>query len=95
MKITKHTVDYVANLARLNFNDEEALKLSAQMEDILAYMDKLNSLNTENVIPMEHVKPVSNIFRKDMVSPSFDREQILRNAPVKEDGAFKVPKIVE
>lgn len=95
MKVTKETVNYVANLSRLTFTDEEALKMAGQMDQILKYMEQLKELDTKNVIPMEHVKPISNVFRDDLVKPSYNRSELLKNAPNHENGAFKVPKIVE
>ena len=95
MKISLETVEYVAALARLELSDDEKEMMVSQMGEILDYMDKLNTLDTEGVKPLEHVEPMSNVFRKDEVKPSFDREKILANAPDKEDGAFRVPKIVE
>lgn len=95
MKINKETVKYVSNLARINLSEVETENLSKKMGDIIGYMDKLNSLDTTGVKAMEHVKPVSNIFRDDIVSKSYDRDEILKNAPEQEDGAFKVPKIVD
>ena len=95
MQITKKTINHVANLARLNLKDEEVNTLLTQMGEILTYIDKLNSLDTSNVKPMEHVKPISNVFRDDVIAPSFNRDDILKNAPEKEDGAFSVPKIMD
>lgn len=95
MKIAKETVKYVADLARLNLSDEETVIFQEQMEKILGYMEKLNSLDTRGVKPMEHIEPVSNVFREDCVGKSFDRAEILANAPDKQDGAFRVPKIME
>lgn len=95
MKITLETVEYVAGLARLNLSEKEKEIMSSQMGDILDYMDKLNSIDTIGVPPLEHVEHMTNIFREDVVKDSFDREQILANAPDKDAGAFRVPKIVE
>lgn len=95
MKITLETVEYVAGLARLNLSQEEKEMMSSQMGDILDYMDKLNSIDTTGVPPLEHVEHMTNIFREDVVKDSFDRDQILANAPDKDAGAFRVPKIVE
>ena len=95
MKISLETVEYVAGLARLNLSDKEKEMMVAQMGDILDYMDKLNALDTKGVKPLEHVEPMSNVFREDSVKESFAREDILANAPDKDSGAFKVPKIVE
>lgn len=95
MKISKDTVEYVANLARLNPSSDEIEKLSKDMEQILGYMEKLNSLDTTGVSAMEHVEHISNILRTDTVVESFEREKILSNAPDEQDGAFKVPRVVE
>lgn len=95
MKVTKETIEHVANLARLNLTDTEKEKLTSEMENIISYVDKLNELDTLNVKPKEHVIPVKNVFRKDRVEKSYEREKILENAPSWEDGCFKVPKVVE
>lgn len=95
MKITKETVKYVADLARLNLSDKETERLSSEMGQILGYMEKLNSLDTTDVKPMEHVEPISNVLREDIVIESFSRESILANAPDEQDGAFRVPKVVD
>ncbi len=95
MKISKETVLYVADLARLKLSEEESERLSGEMGQILGYMEKLNTLDTSGVKAMEHVEPVSNVLREDIVEESFNREDILSNAPDEQDGAFKVPRVVE
>ena len=95
MKVTRETIEYVAGLARLNLTEEEKEKLALQMEDIITWVDKLNELDTSNVPPTSHVKPVHNVFREDVVKESYDREKILAHAPSQEEGCFKVPKVVE
>ncbi|MBZ4646779.1 MAG: glutamyl-tRNA(Gln) and/or aspartyl-tRNA(Asn) amidotransferase, subunit [Clostridia bacterium] len=95
MKITKEQVEHVANLARLNLTEDEKERLTGEMENIIAFADKLNELDTSGVEPTAHAIPIQNVFREDIVGPSYDREKILANAPSREDGCFKVPKIVE
>lgn len=95
MKISLETVEYVAGLARLNLSEKEKEMMVVSMSGILEYMDKLSSLDTSGVKPLEHVEPMSNVFREDIVADSFDRDSILANAPDKEEGAFRVPKIIE
>ncbi|RCX16588.1 aspartyl/glutamyl-tRNA(Asn/Gln) amidotransferase subunit C [Anaerobacterium chartisolvens] len=95
MKITKETIEHVANLARLNLSEQEKEKLTLEMASIISYVDKLNELDTEGIQPTSHVLPVQNVFREDICSQSFDRDTILSNAPSSEDGCFKVPKVVE
>jgi aspartyl-tRNA(Asn)/glutamyl-tRNA(Gln) amidotransferase subunit C len=95
MKITKETIEHVANLARLNLTETEKDKLTLEMGSILSWVDKLNELDTSNIKPLSHVLPLQNVFREDVARESYDREKILQNAPSHEDGCFKVPKVVE
>ena len=95
MKITEEMVDYVSELSRLKLPMEEKAKMTGELEQILAYMDVLDGLDTADVEPMSHVFPVKNVFREDEVRPSFPREQLLKNAPVPDEAAFLVPKTVE
>ncbi len=95
MKITRETIEHVANLARLNLTEQEKETLTTEMADVISYVDKLNELDTSNVEPKSHVMPVNNVFREDKTEKSYDREKILANAPSKDDGCFKVPKVVE
>ncbi|HHV29643.1 Asp-tRNA(Asn)/Glu-tRNA(Gln) amidotransferase subunit GatC [Acetivibrio mesophilus] len=95
MRVNKKTLEHVANLARLNFTDKEKEKLMLDMENIISYIDKLNELDTSEIIPTDHVIPIKNIFRDDEVLDSYPKDKMLMNAPSKEDGCFKVPKVVE
>ena len=95
MKITKEQVEHVANLARLNLTQEETEHLTKDMESIIAFADKINSLDINDIEPTAHIIPINNVFRDDIIKPSMDREELLSNAPNKENGCFSVPKIVE
>ena len=94
-KITIQEVEHVANLARLEFNEEEKQRLAEQLGRILEYIEKLNELDTEKTGPTSHVIPVKNILRHDSPNPSLSRDEALANAPSKVDGLFEVPKIIE
>jgi len=95
MKLTKEDVMYVADLARLEFNEEEIGKYVHQLGDILNYEEQLNELDTTGVEPTAHVLPIKNVLREDVPVPSLDREKALMNAPEKDKGCFKVPKVIE
>lgn len=92
MKITDEMIDYISELARLRLKDDEKESARNEMEKIINYMDTLNQLDTTGIEAMSHAFPVKNVFRKDIVKPSVNRDDILFNAPDKKDGAFKVPK---
>ena len=94
-KITIQEVEHVANLARLEFNEEEKKRLAEQLGRILDYIDQLNELDTAETEPTSHAIPVKNVVRPDTVKPSLTRDDALANAPSNVDGLFEVPKIVE
>ena len=95
MKITDGIIEYVSSLARLDLNPEEKTKIKGEIEKIIDYMDVLNQLDTTDVEPMSHVLPTTNVFREDVACPSYPRDDILKNAPESDEGAFRVPKTVE
>ena len=88
-------VKYVANLARVALSPAEEEKLSAQLGNILSYIEKLKELDVSQVEPTAHAVPLINVFRSDEIQPSISNEEALRNAPAKANGLFLVPKIVE
>ncbi len=95
MKISREEVDYVASLARIAFTEEESEKLQKDMSAVLDYIAALNELDTEGVEPTEHILPLQNVFREDVVEESLPIEKVLQNAPESESHAFKVPRVIE
>lgn len=95
MNIGMDMVDYIAELSRLELQAGEKQAMTAQLEQIIAYMDVLNKLDTTGVEPMSHVFPVKNVLREDQVSPSQDRAAMLAGSPARDKEAFLVPKAVE
>ena len=89
------TMEYVGILAKLELSDEEREAAKKDMGRMLDYIDLLNELDTSGVEPMSHVLPARNVFREDVVTNKDDSDDILKNAPEKKDGAFKVPRTVE
>jgi aspartyl-tRNA(Asn)/glutamyl-tRNA(Gln) amidotransferase subunit C len=88
-------IKYVAHLARIALTPEEEKRLSAQMGNILGYIEKLKELDVSNVEPTAHAIPLINVTRVDETGESLTQEEALRNAPAKANGLFMVPKIVE
>ena len=91
----KINIEQTAELARLNLKPNERIKLSKDLEEILAYVDQLQELKTDNVLPTSHVLPIENVFRKDQAKPSQIWDAVLKHAPKSEGKFFKVPKIIE
>ena len=94
MSVTIKDVDHIADLARLEFTEEEKGRLTAQLNSILAYMEHLNTLDTSAIDPLSHVIELSNVFREDGVKPGLATEDALKNAPSKTEKFFKVPKVI-
>ena len=94
MKITKEEIVHVANLARLNLDEESIGKFAGQIDNILEYIDMLNRVETQGVVPTSHAIFLTNAFREDKVKEHLDRNKALANAPEKEDGNFVVPKVI-
>jgi len=95
MKIQRIEVEQVARLARLALQDDELEALTGQMDQLLAYVEKLNELDTEGIIPTAHAVPMENAFRADEIKASIGTEKALSNAPQREESCFVVPKVIE
>ena len=95
MKITEQDIKTVASLSRLRIRDEEASSVTAQLDKFLTYVENLQAIDTTNIEPTTYALPMQNVFRADEIRPSLERELALSNAPLKEDGYFKVPRVLE
>jgi len=94
MSVTRKEVEHIAELARLELTNIELEEYTVQLNKILEYVEKLNELNTENIQPLSHPIEGANVFREDIMIPSVDREEALKNAPAKNEEFFKVPKVI-
>ncbi len=94
-KISGEMVEHVALLSRLTFSREEVEKFTEHLNRILEYVDKLNELDTSNISPTSHSLKMYNILRDDRVEESLTNEEALENAPDKESGCFKVPRVIQ
>jgi aspartyl-tRNA(Asn)/glutamyl-tRNA(Gln) amidotransferase subunit C len=95
MELTREEVQRVALLAQLRLMPAELEQLTAQLQNILQYMEKLSELDTSEIEPFTHAVDVSNTFREDIVSNTPNIDAMLANAPAKSKTFFRVPKIIE
>jgi len=93
--VNKIDVAYVAHLARMHLSDEEIRTFQGQLDQIVGYVRKISELNLAGIEPTSHARMIQNVFRKDEVKPSLDRDVVLKNAPKHSNNQFMVPKIVE
>lgn len=95
MSVTKGDVEYVADLARLSFKEEEKEELIGNLNVILGYIDKLNELDTDSVDITVNPYYVENKFREDVVEKSMPLKEVIDNSPQNIEEYVVVPKIIE
>jgi len=94
-KIDREQVTKVAYLSRLELTEAEIEEFTGQLSAILDYVAKMNELETEGIEPLAHCLPVNNVLREDKANDSLGTEKVLENAPERDEGFFKVPKILD
>ena len=87
-------VEHVARLARLALTEEEKEMFMRQLSSVLEYAQKISEVDTSEVEPTSHAIPLVNVYREDEVRPSLSSREATSGAPCKEEGAFKVPRII-
>lgn len=95
MNIDKKTIYKVADLARIEVKEEEVDGLIMEMSKILTFMEKLNELDTSEVVPLVYMNQEVNVFREDIVKQEITVKEGLMNASKHNDEFFMVPKIIE
>ena len=86
---------HIARLARLHFKDEELKVFESQIENILAFVEKMKEVDVKGVEPTTHPLKISNVFRKDELKPSLSIQEFLKHSPRVRGRFFEVPKVVE
>ncbi len=93
-RIDEEAIRHVALLARIELTDEQVATFGRQMADVVAYMDKLQDLDTDGVEPMAHALELQNVFGDDEVVEGLPPEVALANAPARDGDFYKVPKVI-
>lgn len=92
--ISRQDVNKVSLLARLQLTEAELETMTAQLGQIVGYVEQLNELDTSQVEPLSHPVDVKNVFREDVLQPSYPREVILANAPHADEAFYLVPAVL-
>ena len=95
MKVDIKTVDEVAHLARLEFEAEAKKEIVVDMNRMLAFVEKLNELDTKGVEPLIYMTDESNVLREDVVKETITQKEALQNAPKKDSDYFKISKVID
>ena len=95
MSVDLSTVKRVAHLARIAVSDEDAERMTGELNAILGFVEQLNEVDVSGVEPMTSVTPIAMRMRADVVTDGNKAADIVANAPVTEENFFVVPKVVE
>lgn len=95
MSVDLATVKRVARLARLAVTEEEAERMTGELNGILGFVEQLSEVNVEGVEPMTSVTPMQMKKRADVVNDGDKADDIVANAPLTDRNYFLVPKVVE
>ncbi len=93
--LTPDEVRHVAMLARLGLTDEEVETFRGQLGQVLEYIEMLQRVDTSAVEPTAQILSHMNVTRPDHSGPSLPEQEVLQNAPGREDSFFKVPAVME
>jgi aspartyl-tRNA(Asn)/glutamyl-tRNA(Gln) amidotransferase subunit C len=89
--IDRDQVLHVARLARLELTDEEVERMATELSGILDHVERISSLDLDDVEPTSHVVALENVLRADEPEPCLPRERALEPAPDPAEGFFRVP----
>lgn len=95
MQVNDALVDNLANLARLNFNEEEKAAIKSDLQKMISFVEKLRELDTTGVEPLLHMSDITDNYREDEIRGSITREEGLKNAPETDGVYFKVPQVIK
>ena len=92
--VNREEVKHIADLSMLNLSDEEITMYTTNMQDIVEFANQINELDTEGIEESAFALDTYNVFRKDEVRESFDREELLKNAPSSNGEAYSLPSMM-
>jgi len=95
MKIDNELVDRLAELSKLEFDEQGKEGIKRDLQKILDMVQKLEEVNVDGVEPLIYMTDEKNVLRKDEISDTVSKEEALQNAPQRDSDYFKVPKVIK
>ena len=95
MEVNNKLIQDIAKLSKLKFDDSAEEKMKADLEKMIAFVDKLNEIDTEGIDPLIYMSEEVNVLREDKVTEETSQEDALKNAPEKDSDYFKVPSVLK
>ncbi len=95
MALSKDDVLNIANLAKLQVNEDEVDRYKQDLSRILEFVEQMNQANVDNIAPMAHPQEMMQPLREDAITETDQREKFQQIAPATQDGLYLVPKVIE
>ena len=95
MAISKEEVRHIARLAKLRLSPEEIERFQVELSSILDYIEQLRQVDMTGITPAPKYASIGNAPREDEVEPSLPVDDVMANAPAKENNMFAVPKVID
>ena len=95
MALDKSELENIAHLARLHITKAESEEVMLRITDILALIDEMQSINTNDVAPLAHPLDLLQRLRTDEITERDYRDELLSLAPEAQEGLYLVPKVIE
>ena len=95
MEVNKKLIQDIAKLAKLEFDAKSTKEMKADLEKMLAFVDKLNEIDTDGVDPLIYMSDEINVLREDEITEETSQKDALKNAPSKDSDYFKVPTVLK
>ena len=95
MEVNNKLIQDIAKLSKLKFDDSAEEKMKADLEKMLAFVNKLNEIDTEGIDPLIYMSEEINVLREDKISENISQKDALKNAPEKDSTYFKVPTVLK
>ena len=95
MEFRREDIEHIANLSMLNLSEEEITKYTKDMEQIVEFANKVNEIDTVSIEESAFALDATNVFRKDEIRESFNRELLLSNAPNSNGEAYSLPSVMD
>jgi len=95
MEVNNKLIQDIAKLAKLEFDEKSTEEMKGDLKKILAFVDKLNEIDTEGVEPLIYMSDEINVLRVDEVTEKTSQKDALKNAPQKDSDYFKVPTVLK
>lgn len=95
MALSKDDVLNIANLAKLQVNEDEVDQYKQDLSRILEFVEQMNQADVDNIAPMAHPQEMMQPLREDAITETDQREKFQQIAPATQDGLYLVPKVIE